>query len=338
MSDEPKFKFPEFYCEFPGSGVLEDLIPKICGRYHVTLLAGEPYVGKTRLALQIAHCLAHEELFFWTQPIPKQKVIYFTERSVASVKRDALDRNLDMSGITVVCVPELPDEEMAEFEANRLKWLRRVLTKSKPDVIFLDTMGHFLPSHSINDYIGMLSACMQLQRLCLRLKVTAFLVHHYAKDKGDGNGYKTFKSKSSGTASIAGSTLSIWGLEAAGPIDEASGHSDFAALNCLYHHAALIPPIYFKSTESGVLVPVDHDTVIAAMMPPREATRKIQIVSMVPYNVQMTKTELAKKCINDLKVSRTRAYNLIAELINEGELAMETTASDESVITRRLPQ
>lgn len=342
MSDEPKFKFPEFHAQFPGSEPLEDLIPKMVGKYHLTMLSGEAYTGKTRLALQMAHALAQGIAFFWKTPMPQQKVVYFTERSTASVKRDAMDRCLDMSGIVVVSILELPDEEYAEYEANRTKWLKAVLIKHKANIAFLDTFGHFMPSYAngkggMNDYGTMGRACRELQRMCLKLKVTMFLIHHYAKER-EGQGYKSFKQRSSGTTSIAGNTLSMWGLEMAGPVDENSGHSDYLMLSCLYHHSSQPDPIYFKSAENGLLLVVDHDAVVQAMMPKERVTRKEQVLSMIPDNTDVSKDELLDRCVNELKISRTHAYNLVSTMLKEGFLTLEKTIDDSVRLSKRKPQ
>lgn len=339
MADNPKFVFPKFHYSLNGNRVLEDLFRGLCGKRHLTIISGEAYVGKTRFALQMAHCMAHGKRFFWSDDLTPQNILYFTERTNESVRRDAQDRNLDMSGVTVVSIQELNDEEYAEYDSNRFKWLKKVIAQY-PDhkIVVLDTFGHFLPTYAsgksgMNDYATMARATRELQRLCLRLDVTMFLVHHYAKERESQN-YKSFKQRSSGSTSIAGNTLSMWGLEAVGPVDEVSGHSDYIMLSVLYHHGPLPQPVYFRSTEEGILEIVDHSSVIDAMMPKKVPTKHDQVLTLFPDDNPIPRAKLLESMQEKLKMSLPSCYRILAKMVEDGLITVEKTVMDDVTIRK----
>lgn len=343
MSKKPSCVFPKFHHSLSGSRVLEDLFKGLCGKRHLTIISGETYVGKTRFSLQMAHCLAHRKKLFWQDEIEAQKILYFTERTNESVRRDAQDRDLDMSGVTIVSIQELSEPEYADYDANRFKWMRSVIAQY-PDhkIIVLDTFGHFLPTYAsgksgMNDYATMARATRELQRLCLQMDVTMFLVHHYAKER-EGQGYKSFKQKSSGTTSIAGNTLSMWSLEAAGPIDEVSGHSDYLMLSILYHHGPLPAPIYFHSTSEGILEVIEHNQVIDAMMPKKLTTKQDQILDLFPDGNPIPKAKVIELMQDKLKISIPQCYRYLQKLVDEGLLKAEKDVADEVKLRKSLPQ
>lgn len=313
---------------------LQDLIPGLAPKHHITVLSGDSYVGKTRLALRMAEAFVKGIGFFW-DPLPPMKVGYFSERSAASVVRQANDQDIDLSEVTFITLLDLPKSEEEMYMTQSLQWLDKVLSQYSFDIIFLDTFGHFLPAYArskgaLNDYGLMTKATIELQRLCMRHKVTPICLYHNAKEKV-GSEFKSFKAKVSGSAAITANTLAVWSLsEYEGPMDaEEEEEVKYRQLDIAYHHGP-DQVLYFRTLPNGSFLKIDRleaDTPAAT----KSSTRESEVLSMIPDS-GITRKELVDKIQENLGLGRTRTQNIVKKLLDSRNLF--TTQSDSGEIIK----
>lgn len=314
---------------------LQDLIPGLAPKHHITVLSGDSYVGKTRLALRMAEAFAKGIGFFW-EPLPPMKVAYFSERSAASVVRQVNDQSIDLQDVTFITLLDLPKAEEDLYMNQSLQWLDKILSQYSFDIVFLDTFGHFLPAYArskgaMNDYGLMTKATIELQRLCMRHQVTPICLYHNAKEKA-GSEFKTFKAKVSGSAAITANTLAVWSLsEYDGPIDaEEEEEVKYRQLDIAYHHGP-DQVLYFRTLPNGSFCQIDRveaDTPAAT----KSSTREDEVLSMVPES-GVTRKELVDKIQTNLGLGRTRSQNIVKKLLDSRNLF--TTQSDSGEIIKR---
>lgn len=320
---------------------LKDLIPGLAPEHHITILSGDSYVGKTRLALRMAEAFAHGKGFFW-DPLPPLKVGYFSERSAASVVRQLNDQGIDLEPVTFITLLDLPKAEGDEYMEQSIKWLDKLLKEYKFDIIFLDTFGHFLPTYarskgSLNDYGIMTKATMELQRLCMHHKVSPICLYHNAKEKA-GAEFKTFKAKVSGSAAISANTLALWSLsEYDGTftkVDSDEVEEDpvvYRQLEIAYHHSS-DKVLYFRTLPNGSFLQIPK---LEADTPPAKRTKADQVMPLVPKE-GIQRTHLILKIQGTLGVGRTRAHNLLKALLDSHKLMQIKIDSVEIVKIRPL--
>lgn len=321
-----KQKLPPYYQKTGTVAPLKDLLPGIAPEHHITILSGDPYVGKTRLALCIARALATGEGYFWDKTDPL-RIGYFSERSSSSVARNMQDYGWDVpENLMFIPILDLPLKDANEYVERSMEWLQGIIKAYSLDVVFLDTFGHFLPAYArtkgaMNDYSLMAKATVALQQMSLRLKVTPFCIHHNAKEKA-GNEYKSHKAKSSGSASIAGNTLALWSLsEVDGRRKSVNKEDGWRQLEVAYHHGA-DQTLYFKTAESGMLIPAD---------PPGDRTGEIKkdtklfdACEMLEEGKEVLRTDFVNLLMDHLDVSYSRAQNIVSILL-ERKMVIQRT-------------
>jgi RecA-family ATPase len=305
------------------SHTLVDLIPQMAPEWGITLIAGDPYVGKTRLALHMAGAFGEGKPLLGESPTVR-KVLFFSERPAASIRRQLKDHNLHLPETVIfVSLPSLLEEDRASHFRNMSDWVKGVLNKYKADVVFFDTFNHFLPRNSkgkgaLNDYGLMAEALLEFTRIALVHKVSIFLIHHNVKQK-EGEGYRDFKLKSSGSAAILGNTLAMWGF---------SQYQEYLKLEIAYHHAGPVDPIFLKVLKDGSLGIVDQKEVLL-ISGDKRTDQLYSLLSAEP----MAKAEVIKLAESYLRVSRTHAYNTLRTLCEESR-AKEFKAEEGVMIQR----
>ncbi len=125
-------------------GKLYPLIGTILYRNQVTVAAGGPYAGKSRFSLHLANCLStgSPTIFGKMDPI---NVLYCSERDW-----DFNSEQLKTVGITEIpenfkffCGPDIPKEQVTEFDCNSLSYIDKTLEDWHPDLAIFDTVPAF---------------------------------------------------------------------------------------------------------------------------------------------------------------------------------------------------
>lgn len=317
---------------------LEDLIPGLAPKNHITILSGDSYIGKTRLALRMAEAFSKGMGFFW-EPLPPMRVGYFSERSASSVVRQLNDQGIDLEYVTFVTLLDLPIEESNEYMAKSLTWLNSILTEHKFDVIFLDTFGHFLPAYArskgaMNDYGLMTKATIELQRLCMNHKVSPICLYHNAKEKV-GSEFKTFKAKVSGSAAISANTLALWSFsEYSGAIskEDLEESVQYRQLEIAYHHAA-DQILYFRTLPNGSFIKIPK---IEADTPQEQrSTKTDEVLSLVPED-GIARATLIEKLQTEAGLTKGYAKTLVSRALSSNKLFIEHIDREEFVKRRLL--
>ncbi len=161
----------------------------------ITILEGDPGVGKTWLALNLAAIVTRGHPFpSATDGVPRERrepanVVYMTaEDGLADTLRPRLDRaGADASrvfAITAVCStdPETGKQSEEPFTFDNLKELERVLMERAPSLVVVDPLQAYLgagiDAHRANETRPVLAACA---RLAERHGCAFLLIRHLGK-------------------------------------------------------------------------------------------------------------------------------------------------------------
>lgn len=323
MSPHPKdCPYPKFGYElYPNEGYGE-LIPSYIGRWQCVLLSGVPFIGKTRFAFYMAEALANGSPFFWKVHLDPVKVMYLAERPIHSIKRTIDDlglRFVNPENMIVYSTLELPPQQEAKFIQDPLKWLEDRLNEHRPEVVYLDTFGHFMPSSkkgnaSTIDYNEMLHVMRAFNKIGLQYRTTPFLIHHNSKKED----YQNLLSRVSGSNSITGGTLTTIMMEGAGnPPELGQDVYRWPAVKLMiqYHHGSPEPIIMTCNEDGTFELATPKDLISDAVPPgPKQVERAF---SVIPHGVEVPLRDLAKNIMAQLQVSRQRSYKLIAMLAED---------------------
>jgi hypothetical protein len=321
---EEKHKLAKFGHELYADEDYEELISNCVGKWQCTLIAGNPYIGKTRFLLYMTEALAAGRPFFWSQPPPKQSVLLFTERTTLSVKKNLEDLSLDLSAldVTIYSTQELPPAQESIFTTDPPKWVLERIRQHHPTVAVMDTFGHFMPPSrrgqaSTIDYGEMRHILAYYNRMAFREQCTFFLAHHTSKKED----YQNLLSKVSGSNAIVGNTLSTIILEGAGSYDPEKRRWSAISVTVEYHHGRM-DPVYLKCNDDGTLELAALTDIISDAVPPgsKQVDRAAGVIPVAP---NLFLRDAAKIIQEKLGISRERSYRLIHLLKERGDLRIE---------------
>ena len=127
------------------------LIPDLIPKPSMLLLLGEPFAGKSFLALQLALCLAQGKPFLH-RPARQSRVLYLqfdTSELVWKERLLALQKaHIDLSGPIYMVHPDDNRRNMHILLPEHQAFLRECLRAAEPDVIIIDVLREI---HSVDE-------------------------------------------------------------------------------------------------------------------------------------------------------------------------------------------
>lgn len=194
--------------------VIEGLIPR-----GLTIIFGEPKVGKTLLATKMTGCLVMGRDFLG-YPVQKKAALYIdgeSDRQGFAERMKLVGFDMGLSGLYEFC----PEDEW-QFDRQGMSEVEGVL-KEHPEikVIVIDTLENLIPYPAKMDN-GLNAQQRDVQRLkpirkwCARMGVSVIVIHHPKKGKIEGD----FFSAMAGSNGVRGTVETIIGIAADGDSEE----------------------------------------------------------------------------------------------------------------------
>lgn len=172
----------------PVAWLVDNLIEDDRDKGHQWIITGEPKKGKSRLAMQLAVCLAEGTDFIGFKVRHKRKVLYF---NFELSRRVAASRVLEFFGGEARLLEAANNffvvsnySQIDILDAERADVLKRIVEKVNPDVIIWDVLRRMSSADENNN--GEMSVVMQSIRL-VSSRRTHFVVHHSKKELYDMN-------------------------------------------------------------------------------------------------------------------------------------------------------
>ncbi len=172
----------------------------------VTLMSGEPKLGKSHLALQLALAIA-EGRPFGGQPTKQSKVLYLMLEAELSWKL-LLKKASPLPDNLVIPHPDFPTKPPYTniMERATVQWIRAMVDECDPTIIFLDPLRD---SHSVDEQSSteMKRAADMLKMLFVnRAQVS---IHHTNKMSGDFEDPNPIRA-ARGSSGLTGTVDTIW--------------------------------------------------------------------------------------------------------------------------------
>lgn len=164
----------------PTDFLVEGLIPK-----GLVLLAGEPKVGKSWLALDIAASIARGVGCFGERPCPAGDVLYLALEDTDARLHGRLSRMLGSTGwpTRLSLTTEWPRLDQGGSEAM-IDWAKGV---ERPRAIIIDVFERVRSAVSRSSYQGAYEELSRLRSIANTAQIGIILVHHLAKGSGSGD-------------------------------------------------------------------------------------------------------------------------------------------------------
>lgn len=146
----------------------------------IVLLAGDPGVGKSYMALKFASIVSKGDTFpFDNKSIdskPSNVLLQNGEDSKETIKKRLQKLDANMSNIWFI------GEEDSQFKVNNLDLLEKSLYKTRPKLVIIDPITQYLPKISMDRANEVRDALSPLADLASRYQCTFLLVAHKNKN------------------------------------------------------------------------------------------------------------------------------------------------------------
>lgn len=161
------------------------LIPGMLPKPGMLLMLGEPFAGKSYLALQLALCLAQGRLFLHKQ-CRQSRVLYLQFDPSELVWRDRIislqQAGIDLSGPLFMVHPDDNRRNMHILSLEHQRFIHESLEAAKPDVVIIDVLReiHSCDEQDSTQMKQVGDALMQLFH-----GYALILIHHVRKQEQD---------------------------------------------------------------------------------------------------------------------------------------------------------
>lgn len=301
---------------------MDQLIGAFLYRNQVTIGAGGPYAGKSRLAMHLSINLAQGKPTFLGDHEPI-KILYCSERDWPShseqmeslgITELPLNDNLRFFLLTEISKADFPN-----FLSNPLGYIAKTqFSDWKPDLVILDTAGHFQSTgrgEVTNSYTFNRKELMDLKRWSQEHHLSVFMLNHSPKQKQDDN-YPDPFDRILGSVAILAGTI-------AGCIIERDKTTNNITLHFQSHvHIMDTPRIFDKDFKELVKPKTGMGDVQA------------QVLELVPREWTELCTVRKNICVT-LKKKDKNIYNLLADLLQKGWIERRNNPNSDEIEVKR---
>ena len=308
------------------------LIPDMIPTENLTIISGEPNVGKSRLWTQFAWMMSRGETLFWPKvdPFP---VLYCSERGTSEVIEQMhllginyLEGNPNFHLMTI---GDMTRAEAAAFNADPLKVLHEISQALMPKMIILDTMGQFLIHDNgsrnvsnVNDYGSSVLRMRTFRQWCHWNTVSLLGVHHMRKQSMNDSSLRT-QDRSLGSQAIVGGTGQAWTIE--NLTGDTKADVRYIRIGLSIHCRAWREPIYLKAGIDSPFEVCTEQEALESNLDPAEklitAPLQEKVLEALPKSGStVTKSNLADAISKSVGCEPVNVYKAIKKLVEKGKI------------------
>lgn len=308
--------------------VVPDLIP--CG--NVTIASGEPNVGKSRFWTQAGWMLSLGQTIFWPKVDPLRVMLCSERRAcevIEQMKFLQTQFQVDNPNFRLFSIGDMPRKEAQEFNSNPLAALEQHFNGFTPEILIMDTFGHFLVTdssrgaHNVNDYGSTLLRVRTFNQWCHQWHLALIGIHHMRKQTVNDSALRV-QDRTLGSQAIVGGSGQIWTMES---LTDESLKTDvrYAKLTLSIHYRPWREPIYLKT---GIDLPFSLATeseAIDAKIEPTESLSTAPLQEKVLEGLPRSGEFVGKALLVDaiaqaVKCDSHNIYKAIRTLVKKGKV------------------
>lgn len=292
-------------------------------RNQITICAGGPYAGKSRLSMFLANALSLGSKTFLGTYDP-MKVLYCSERDW-----DFNSEQLKTVGITSLntnlhffCIPDIPEKKVTSFDFDPLQYIAaQELQDWSPDLVILDTAPHFQPvkggmGEPTNSYSFNRKELLKTKRWATKHDTSILVVYHSPK-QNEKNKYLDPFDKILGSTAILASSVAASVLER---------QSDKELLVHFRSHVSVM--------QSPILLDYNDFSDTKTVVPTLTLVESL-VYKEVPEDA-MPLAEFVNSVMNRLGKSRTHIYNIVMNLAKKGWIEVRINHTTEEKLVKKL--
>lgn len=289
------------------------VIPNLLYEDELTVIAGGPYAGKSRLSLKLANDLAlgQPHMFGQNDPI---NVLYCSERDWAFNSEQL--RTIGLTSVSPTlqffCLPEVPEEEWCIFECRPLEYIKKHLNGFTPKLIIVDTVPHFqaeTKDKNVSSYNFNRRELLMLKRWGATYHAATLALFHSPKQSCEIHKYSDPFDRVLGSTSILASSVAVGIIE--------RSDDDVFQLHLRSHVGMLQSPRSFRYADFKEVTPESIPP-----KPPSVGPAESVVLSLCPTE-PTTRSEVVKSIAEQTSRSVNQVRNIMASLEEKGLLVVQ---------------
>lgn len=303
------------------------ITPDLMYRGELSIVAGAPSAGKSRLTLHKFYGLATGTPGWWGQTDPLN-VLYCSQRDwrFNSVQLRSLGIEKIPDNYKFLCVRDLTASEHNEFRCSPTTYIsKHILNKFEADAIALDVLYDFFPARqhrSFNDYNSMNVELEELSKWVKGTNAAVDGLHHASKTKENAK-YTDPMDRILGSQAILAAACSAAVLEKV--LKEDGSSTQFVSVHYMSHLGFITTPRYF---DSSTFKEIEHiDVMMGGMsstIPDKLGKTEKKVLEEIPYEKFVELNDLSTVCSEKFGITKAHLYNVIYQLEEKKYVTIRT--------------
>jgi len=228
------------------------IVPELITVGNVTIVGGEPNVGKSRFWTQAGWYLSTNTPFFWPST-PPLRVLFLTERDSKEVWTQMQTLHVPLppnDNYVLFSVGDMGRAEAAEFNRNPLEVTGEHIRRFDAQIVIADTLAQLITipaaKHNFNDYGSTVIVMRTLKQWCYQHQIALIGLHHLRKQTVNDDQLRR-QDRTLGSQAVAGGSGNIWMMTSLTGEDLIPTAADlYMQLDTSSHSTFKRPPFFFR--------------------------------------------------------------------------------------------
>ncbi len=307
---------------------LDFIVPDYVPAGTITLVSGEPDVGKSRLLTQVGWHLSQGQSMWW-EPIAPVSVLFCSERDQREVWEQmiglqlpnvhSVNRNFHLYSIGDQSV-----EEGSQFLDDPFTFLKPLVEQTGAQIVVLDTMTQFMIKRAntpnVNEYGMMVIRMRQLKQWAYRLNLGLIAIHHMRKQGPDDKATRLLD-RSMGSQAIVGGSSAMWLLESTSHV-QADHHVTYTTLTCRLHTRIPPAPLFLRhSCNTPYSLVSEEEAALAGLSLPLACVGSLQTSILSRCTSPQAPETLVRAVVEAEGSARQNVWRAYHSLVAQGRLS-----------------